>query len=268
MLDTHRSHCFSFTRQHLSTTRAQPDHYLPATMPFLLRNGSKRPLFPHSNANSSQQQKPLRRQVPSPQQPSDDRYYFQRPLHCDDHMCYTMVLPRLGLEDGSLNHFMTEQWKLAAGSRPDLASQYMTSSAILAAREQKYNWLTLVEWFFGLFIGSGGSTTPGTLEPETPHRSLIEMVLDFFCFIANMLGYIVAQSIKSIKKVDWDRVWKVLAFFYVAYIWGRREEERFKQLGSCRSPLKTEIGGLEYRLVEDVQAWCKSSQQIWKDRTD
>lgn len=235
-------------------------------MPIHLRNhhAGLRGLFPHPPAPPAVPRANRRHNAPAQHQ--DNRHYFRRPLHCQDHLCHATFPPRFGVDPGAVERFMAEQWELAAGSAPSIASQHQTRRVVLAAREQKYGWMGIIAWFFGLIFGVS-SLAEETLDSQ-PSRPLGEVLWEGICHtsecVADITGCAVGRLVTSIRKVDWDRLWKLAAFIYIAYIWGQREEEIIRMQAPSRARALSELSqsnykGVRYTLVEDMQGWCKYS---------
>lgn len=164
---------------------------------------------------------------------------------------------------------MNEQWRLASAGTPSLASQYKARSTVLAAKERRFtSFTTLLGFLFNLVFGSGTVPEEKTT-PEEPGRPIEEILRELctgiFQLMSNLLGHSISAIYQGIKRVDWDRVWKIVAFAYIAYIWGGKEEKRLERLGEIvrrRSRAVSDLSGVDvprYLLVEDVRGWCKYS---------
>lgn len=165
---------------------------------------------------------------------------------------------------------MNEQWRLAQPGKPSIISQYNTRSTLLAAKEKRFSsFMTLLAFLLGLAFRSG-TVQEEKITPEDPRRPIGEIMKELFTAISQLLSILLKYSISAtyqeIKRVDWDRVWKIMVFVYIAYIWGGKEEKRLERLGEIirgRSTAVSEVGGPKYFLVKDIRGWCKYSFSVW-----
>ena len=101
---------------------------------------------------------------------------------------------------------------------------------------------------------------------EEPGRKIGE-ILGELCtsilqLMSNLLGYSISTIYQGIKRLDWGRIGKIVAFAYIAYIWGGKEEKRLERLGEIvrgrlRAVSDLSVEGPRYFLVEDRRGWCK-----------
>lgn len=115
-----------------------------------------------------------------------------------------------------------------------------------------------------------GTATEEKITPEGGGRPIGENMKEVFTAIfqplSNLLGYIISAIYRGMKRVDWNRVWKVVAFAYIAYIWGGREEKRLEGLSEMvrgRERAVSVVEGPTYLLVGDVRGWCKYFFLVW-----
>ena len=191
-------------------------------------------------------------------------YYFQAPLKCKDRICHQNVPQHVDHAECEHSLYMSEQWRLAQPGKPSIMSQHNTRSTLLAAKEQRFTtFMTLLGFLLSLVFGSG-TALEEKITPENRGRPIGEVMKELFTAIfqllSNLLESIISAIYHGIKRVDWDRVWKIMVFVYIAFIWGGKEEKRLERLGEIikgRSRAVCEVDGPRYLLVEDMRGWCK-----------
>lgn len=194
-------------------------------------------------------------------------YYFQAPLKCKDRICHQTVPQHVHHAECEHSLYMNEQWNLAQPSKASIMSQHNTRSTLLAAKEQRFtSFMMLFGFLLRLAFGSG-TPSEEKVTPEDTGRPIGEIMKGLFTAIfqllSNLLRYSISAIWQGIKRVDWDRAWKIMAFVYIAYIWGGKEEKRLDKLGEMvrgRQRVVMDLTGVDgprYMLVEDMRGWCK-----------
>ena len=96
---------------------------------------------------------------------------------------------------------------------------------------------------------------------KEPQRGVGEVVWARVKGVGELVGGVVGAGCRKVGKVDWGRVWRVVVFGYVVYLWGRREEERWEGLLAAGQGVESEVseavGGVRYGLVEERMGWCE-----------